>query len=101
MNINPQKSVHTFKFVYNGIMQTKRDYKMNNKLRGAFTKLAKSYEIINQGKYKDTLSTRCRNSIIDFDEAAETIRTLDAPAWEALCRDLEWHIETNGGDVAS
>ena len=76
-------------------------YEMNNELKRAFTKLTRQHAIINQGKHRDTLSVRCRNAIIEFDEAVDTIKTLDPTMWEAWCRDLEWHIEINGGDIAA
>ena len=74
---------------------------MNNELKRAFTKLARQYAIINQGKHKDTLSIRCRDAIIEFDVAVDTIKALDPTLWESWCRELEWSIETNGGDIAA
>tara|TARA_R110000803_G_C11735663_1_gene290304 strand:+ start:20 stop:244 length:225 start_codon:yes stop_codon:yes gene_type:complete len=74
---------------------------MNNELKRAFTKLVRQHAIIKQGKNRDTLSIRCRDAIIEFDVAVDTIKALDPTLWESWCRDVEWSIETNGSDIAA
>ena len=65
------------------------------------TQLFKAEKVIREGRNRATLSTRCRNAIIDFTHAADEIRSKHPELWQRVCEVEGWHPETNGGDIAS